>query len=203
MVEQAVASWGRVDVLHNNVGVSARARNSIVDLPPDEFAHVLTVNVHSMMLSSRFAIPAMIKSGGGSIINVGSQAALYPSQGAAAYASSKGAVISFTKALAVDHGKDGIRVNCIVVGMVITPMGLANRTDKPETEGERKKREEAEIERRRQLSLLGINGTAWDIGYAALFFASDESRYITGTSLLVDSGAALKVGIDRFVSWTR
>jgi NAD(P)-dependent dehydrogenase (short-subunit alcohol dehydrogenase family) len=188
----AVSRWGRLDILLNNVGVSARMRASVVDLPPEEWLRVMTVNVHSMMLMCKHAVPEMKKSGGGSIINISSFGGLFPSAGNNAYATSKGAVIAFTRSIAVDHGADGIRANCILPGMMATPMGLANKKGGAETEAEKLERQKSERDRRLKGTLLGIEGTGWDIGNAALFLASDEARYITGIDVLVDGGAALR-----------
>lgn len=191
-VAGTAAKWGRLDILLNNVGVSARIRTSVVDLPPEEWMRVFTVNVQSMMLMCKYAVPEMKKSGGGSIINISSFGGLYPSAGNNAYATSKGAIISFTRSIAVDHGQDGIRANCILPGMMATPMGLANKKGAVETESEKLERQKMERDRRLKGTLLGIEGTGWDIGNAALFLAGDEARYITGTYLLVDGGAALR-----------
>ncbi len=191
-VRQAAGTWGRLDILVNNVGVSARVRTTVVELPPEEWLRVLTVNVQSMMLMCKYAVPEMKKSGGGSIINISSFGGLYPSAGNNAYATSKGAIISFTRSIAVDHGADGIRANTILPGMMATPMGLAKKKGGPETEQEKVARHAAERDRRLNLSLLGIEGTGWDIGNAVLFLASDEAKYITGIDMLVDGGAALR-----------
>jgi NAD(P)-dependent dehydrogenase (short-subunit alcohol dehydrogenase family) len=120
----------------------------------------------------------MIKTaGGGAIVNVASIAALRP-RGMTAYSTSKGAVIALTRAMAVDHGAEGIRVNCIAPGPVFTPMVQPGMT--PEAR-----------ERRRQASILGIEGTGWDIGCAVRFLLSHHARYITGHTLVVDGGTTL------------
>jgi NAD(P)-dependent dehydrogenase (short-subunit alcohol dehydrogenase family) len=177
MVARTVERWGRLDVLHNNVGIGY-SRGTVLDIPEEEWERVQRVNVTSMLLTSRHAIPAIERSGGGSIINVSSIAALRP-RGLTAYSVSKGAVIALTQAMAVDHGPQGIRVNCIAPGPVYTPMVAAGGMD------------EELRERRRRASILGIEGTGWDIGYAALFLASDEARYITGIVLPVEGGVLL------------
>ena len=177
MVAQAVERWGRLDILHNNVGIGARG--TVVEVDEEEWERVLRVNVTGMMLSSKHAIPAMKASGGGAIVNISSIAALRP-RGLTAYSTSKGAVIALTQAMAVDHATDGIRVNCIAPGPVYTPMVYAGGMS------------EEMRERRRRASLLEIEGTGWDIGYAALFLASDEARYITGVVLPVDGGTVLR-----------
>jgi NAD(P)-dependent dehydrogenase (short-subunit alcohol dehydrogenase family) len=121
----------------------------------------------------------MLKTAGaGAIVNIASIAGLRP-RGMTAYSTSKGAVITLTQAMAVDHGADGIRVNCVAPGAVYTPMVY--------TEG---MSEEAR-ERRRKASLLEIEGSGWDIGYAVRFLLSDQARFITGHTLVVDGGATL------------
>lgn len=144
----------------------------------------MRVNVESMFLVSKFAIPAMVASGdGGAIVNVSSISALRP-RGLTAYSTSKGAVIALTKAMAVDHGRDGIRVNCVAPGPVLTPMVGGEGMD-PDSR-----------EQRRRASLLRIEGTGWDIGKAVRFLLSEEARYITGQVLVVDGGTTVR-GPDR------
>ena len=176
MVEAAVARWGKLDVLQNNVGIGGGGR--VPDIDEALWERVLRVNVTSMMLAAKHAIPAMIASGGGAIVNISSIAALRP-RGLTPYATSKGAVEALTRGMAADHTRDGIRVNCIEPGPVYTPMVYAGGM-----------RDEIR-ERRRQASPLGIEGSGWDVGYASLFLASDEARYITGVVLAVDGGVLL------------
>jgi NAD(P)-dependent dehydrogenase (short-subunit alcohol dehydrogenase family) len=176
MVERAVGRWGRLDILDNNVGIGGGG--SVVQVAEADWDQVMTVNVKSMMLAGKFAVPAMAAGGGGAIINISSISALRP-RGLTPYSASKGAVIALTRAMAIDHAKDGIRVNCIAPGPVYTPMVYAGGMS------------EELRERRRRASPLGIEGTGWDIGYAALFLASDEARYITGVVLPVDGGVTL------------
>jgi NAD(P)-dependent dehydrogenase (short-subunit alcohol dehydrogenase family) len=177
MVEGAVKRWGRLDILDNNVGISGRGTVAAVE--EKDWDLVMAVNVKSMMLTGKYAVPAMAAAGGGSIINISSIGALRPREDMTPYAASKGAVIALTRAMAVSHGKDGIRVNCIAPGPMYTPMvysrGMSEQTR----------------QRRKQASLLKIEGTGWDIGYAALFLASDEARFITGAVLVVDGGVTL------------
>jgi NAD(P)-dependent dehydrogenase (short-subunit alcohol dehydrogenase family) len=176
MVERAVSRWGRLDILDNNVGIEGQA--SVVSVTEEDWDRVMTVNVKSMMLTGKYAVPAMAAGGGGSIINISSISALRP-RGLTPYSTSKGAVIALTRAMAIDHAKDRIRVNCIAPGPMYTPMAYSGGMI-----------EEAR-ERRRRASPLGIEGTGWDIGYAALFLASDEARYITGVVLVVDGGVTI------------
>ena len=120
LVDAAVDRWGRLDFLDNNIGIGSRG--SVVDEKPDEYRRVMQVNVETMFLLSKHAIPAMIKTAkGGSIVNISSISALRP-RGLTTYTTSKAAVIGLTQAMAVDHGKDHIRVNCICPGPMYTPM---------------------------------------------------------------------------------
>jgi NAD(P)-dependent dehydrogenase (short-subunit alcohol dehydrogenase family) len=176
MVDEAVQRWGKLDILDNNVGIGGRA--TVVEADEAEWDHLMKVNVTSMMLTSKHAIPAMVRAGGGAIVNISSISALRP-RGLTPYSVSKGAVIALTRAMAVDHAGDGIRVNCIAPGPVYTPMVYAGGMS------------EELRERRRRASPLGIEGTGWDIGYAALFLVSDEARYVTGVVLPVDGGVTL------------
>ncbi len=176
MVDRATRRWGRLDILHNNVGIEGPG--SVVSTSEEEWDRVMTVNVKSMMLTGKYAVPAMAASGGGAIINISSISALRP-RGLTPYSASKGAVIALTRAMAIDHAKDGIRVNCIAPGPVYTPMVFSAGMSKEARE------------MRRRASPLGIEGTGWDIGYAALFLASDEARYITGVVLPVDGGVTI------------
>ena len=177
MVRAALDRWGRLDILHNNVGIGGRG--TVEQITEEDWERVQRVNVTSMMLTAKHAVPAMRASGGGAIINVSSIAALRP-RGLTAYSVSKGAVATLTQALAVDHGADGIRANCIMPGPVYTPMVYAaGMSDELR-------------ERRREASLLKIEGEGWDIGWAAVFLASDEARYITGAILPVDGGVAIR-----------
>ena len=176
MVDAAVARYGRLDVLDNNVGIGGRG--SVVDFPEADWENLMRVNVTGMFLASKHAIPAMIASGdGGAIVNISSISALRP-RGLTAYTTSKGAVIALTRAMAVDHGPDGIRVNCVAPGPVYTPMVW-----KEMSEGAR--------DARRRASVMGIEGTGWDIGLAVQFLASARARFITGQTLVVDGGATL------------
>ena len=177
MVAAALDRWGRLDILHNNVGIGGRG--SVVEMELEDWEHIMRVNVTGMMLASKHAIPAIKQSGGGAIVNISSIAALRP-RGLTAYSTSKGAVIALTQAMAVDHAPDGIRVNCIAPGPVYTPMVYAGGMS------------DELRERRRDASLLQIEGSGWDIGYAALFLASDEARYITGVVIPVDGGTVLR-----------
>jgi NAD(P)-dependent dehydrogenase (short-subunit alcohol dehydrogenase family) len=176
IVETAEGRFGRLDLLDNNVGIGSRG--TVLDETEENWRRVMQVNVDSMFLMAKHAIPAMRRQGGGAIVNVSSISALRP-RGLTVYTVSKGAVIALTRAMAVDHGRENIRVNCVAPGPVYTPMvyqrGMsANARD-----------------RRRQASALGIEGTGWDIGLAVRFLLSNQARYITGHTLVVDGGTTL------------
>ena len=172
MVDAAMQRYGRLDVLDNNVGISVRA--DVLEVTEEQWDKVMAVNVKSIMLAAKYAIPAMKKAGGGSIINVSSVAGLRANQ-STPYSTSKAAIVGMTRSMAGDHGRDGIRVNCILPGLIYGPM-TAPRMDE-------------EIRRkRREAGALGTEGTGWDVAWAAVFLASDEARWITGVALPVDAG---------------
>jgi len=176
MVEATLDRFGRLDFLDNNVGIGSRG--TVVDESEESWRRLMTVNVDSMFLAAKHAIPAMRRTGAGAIVNVSSISALRP-RGLTAYSVSKGAVIALTKAMAVDHGAEGIRVNCVAPGPVYTPMVYQRGMSPAAREG------------RRKASTLGIEGTGWDIGHAVRFLLSDFARYITGHVLVVDGGTTL------------
>ena len=175
MVEAAVQRYGRLDILHNNVGIGGSG--SVVEVDPDDWDRVMEVNVKSMMLMSKYAVPVMASGGGGAIVNISSISAIRP-RGLTSYTVSKGGVIALTQAMAVDHAKDGIRVNCILPGPVYSSMVAPNMS------AERR-------DTRRASSPLGIEGSPWDIGWAAVYLASDEAKWVTGLIMPVDGGVTL------------
>ena len=176
-VEAALKHYGRLDFLDNNVGIGSRG--SVVDETPENWRRLMQVNVETMFLVSKHAIPAMVRTAGrGAIVNISSISALR-ARGLTAYTTTKAAIIGLTRAMAVDHAKENIRVNCVAPGPVYTPM-VYSRQMSP-----------AGREARRRASVLGIEGTGWDIGHAVRFLLSAEARYITGQTLVVDGGATL------------
>jgi NAD(P)-dependent dehydrogenase (short-subunit alcohol dehydrogenase family) len=178
LVEACLDRWGRLDFLDNNVGIGSRG--SVVDEKPEEYRRVMQVNVETMFLLSKHAIPAMIRTAkGGAIVNISSISALRP-RGLTTYTTSKAAIIGLTRAMAVDHGADHIRVNCICPGPMYTPMVYARGMS-----------EKARAQRARA-SVLKTEGTGWDVGHAVKFLLSDHARYITGQVLVVDGGVTLQ-----------
>jgi NAD(P)-dependent dehydrogenase (short-subunit alcohol dehydrogenase family) len=177
MAAAAVERYGRLDILQNNVGIASD--QALERLTEDAWDRVMTVNVRSMAFAAQAAAPHMEESGGGAIINISSIAGLraYRPQ-SMAYTTSKAAVIGLTMSLAGQLGAKRIRVNCIAPGQVYTPM-VAGRLA---PDGRRE---------RAQAGLIQEEGTAWDIAWAAVFLASDEARWITGQTLLVDAGLSL------------
>jgi NAD(P)-dependent dehydrogenase (short-subunit alcohol dehydrogenase family) len=172
IVDQTVAAWGTVDILVNNVGISGPPETAVnVDLEAWDAA--LRTNVTSMMLMARYVIPHMIAAGGGAIVNLASIAG-YRGVPQLLYSTSKGAVINMTRSMAVAHGPDGIRVNCVAPGHVYTPM-VSGMSDESR-------------EHRRITAPLRTEGTGWDTGYAVAFLAGPDSRWITGIMLPVDGG---------------
>jgi NAD(P)-dependent dehydrogenase (short-subunit alcohol dehydrogenase family) len=175
MVEAAVERYGGLHILMNNVGIAALG--TVVDVTEEDWDRVLEVNLKGMMLTSKYAIPKMIASGGGSIINVSSIEALRSGTVAAIvpYTVSKGGILALTTAMAVQHGRENIRVNAIAPGFLYTPMVAPLLTEETR-------------ELRRRAAPLGTEGTAWDVAWAAVFLASEEARWITGVVLPVDAG---------------
>jgi NAD(P)-dependent dehydrogenase (short-subunit alcohol dehydrogenase family) len=170
-VGEAVDAFGGLDTVVNCVALSTGG-GSPVEVDLDTWERVMSVNLHATLLTARHTIPHLVAAGGGSIVNISSIAASR-GHGAGAYAASKAAMIGLTRDWAYEHGRDNIRVNCILPGHVYTPMG--NQT--PELR-----------ERRRRVGLLPTEGLAWDVAWPAVFLASEESRWITGVELPVDAG---------------
>jgi NAD(P)-dependent dehydrogenase (short-subunit alcohol dehydrogenase family) len=180
-VRQTVARWGRLDILVNNVGIGGPLGTAVeVDLL--EWDAAMRVNVTSMMLMAKYAIPEMRKAGGGSIINIASVAGLIGGHPSLLYPTSKGAVVQMTRAMASHHGAEGIRVNCIAPGLVYTPMVYSRGMS-----------EELRDQRRRR-SLLQVEGTGWDVGNGVLYLASEEARWVTGIVLPIDAGTTAGSG---------
>ena len=184
----AVEQFGNIDILVNNVAIIPRG--NVVDVTEEEWDQVFAVNLKSMMLMSKSCIKYMVSNGGGSIINISSTEGQRGQDWLpfVAYSTSKGAAVTLTTSMAVQHGKDNIRVNCIAPGMIYTPLIAPHISEEVRT-------------LRRMGAPLDIEGNAWDVANAAVFLASDNARWITGTTLPVDGGLLATQSlslIDRF-----
>lgn len=177
-VEEALSVFGRIDILCNNAGIIVR--KDVVDLQEPEWEAVLAVTLKSVYLLSREVIPHMARIGGGSIINTASGWALKGGPKAAAYCAAKGGVLNLTRAMAIDHGHQNIRVNCVCPGDIDTPM-LLNECGQLGEDPRQFMRDAADRP-------LGRVGVVSDVANAVLFLASDMSKWITGASLVVDGG---------------
>jgi NAD(P)-dependent dehydrogenase (short-subunit alcohol dehydrogenase family) len=181
-VDTVRAKFGGIDILVNNVGVSGPAGN-VTDVSLEDWDMAMRTNLSSMVFMSRFVIPLMRTSGGGSIVNVSSTAGLIAAQSERLfYPTSKGAIIALTRSMARQHGSDGIRVNCVIPGMVATPKSTEGVSSEV-------------LLQRAKMSFLPSEGTAWDVANAVLYFASDMARWVTGTTLIVDGGLIAGGGV--------
>jgi NAD(P)-dependent dehydrogenase (short-subunit alcohol dehydrogenase family) len=178
IVERTLNEFGRIDILFNNAGIIRRA--TVIDLNEQDWDRVMAVNVKSIFLMSKHVIPVMEKAGGGSIINTASGWGLAGGAKAAVYCASKGAVVLLTKAMAIDHGPQKIRVNCICPGDTDTAM-LRTEAQQLGEPGDNFLKEAAHRP-------LGRVGKPEEIAQAALYLASEASSFVTGTALVVDGG---------------
>ena len=174
-VQAAVASFGKLDILVNNAGVSRRF--GVEETSAQEWDYVMDVNVKGVFLGTKAAIPEMRKAGGGSIINISSQLGLVGmGESSPQYQASKGAVRIFTKSAAIQYAADGIRVNSVHPGPIVTPMTETRRSDAAV--------QQVMISR----IPLGRYGESEDVAYGVLYLASDESSFVTGSELVIDGG---------------
>ncbi len=188
VVEAARKAFGRIDVLHNNVGGSGTGR-SLDDITLDDWNQTIARNLTSAMLSCRAVLPAMLEQGGGAIVNVSSISSLrHLGVPTAVYSAGKAGLNRFTQNIAVHYAGKGIRANCVLPGYIDTP--FIRRPIGGQLSYVRKGFKSAEeyAAARDKLIPMGRMGTGWDVAYASLFLASDEAAYITGTTLVVDGG---------------
>ena len=175
VVKEATDRYGKLDILVNNAGVSARG--TIEETSVDDWDRVMGINSKGVFLGTRAAIPDTRKSGGGSIINISSQLGLVGmAESSPQYQSSKGAVRIFTKSAAIQYAPEGIRVNSVHPGPIVTPMTEARRSDSAV--------QQVMVSR----IPLGRYGESKDVAYGVLYLASDEASFVTGSELVIDGG---------------
>ena len=189
MAAEAERRCGRIDILHNNVGVSIAGGDAeLLGLTDEAFDRCVAINLRGTIMACKHVIPIMRTQKSGAIVNISSMAAwtAYPY---VAYKATKSAMISFTEQLAFQNASYGIRANVILPGLMNTPMAVDTRAREF-----KKSRAEVEAERDAKVPLRNKMGTAWDVANAALFLASDEAGFITGVALPVDGGSSVRVG---------
>ncbi|WP_200411479.1 SDR family NAD(P)-dependent oxidoreductase [Virgibacillus salexigens] len=175
-VDYTVETFGKLNVLFNNVGVTNINKDlDVVNIDLGEWDRIMNVNAKSVLLGSRYAIPHMVEAGGGSIINTASMGGVASDAIRTAYGASKAAVVNLTKYIATQYGKDYIRCNAVAPGLILTPAAESNMS-------------EAVLDIFKKYNALPYNGEPDDIGYTVLFLASDESKYITGQTIEVEGG---------------
>ena len=178
MVEAAVATYGRLDILFNNAGISIRG--TILEMGEESFDRLFAVNVKGVFLGCKAAIPLMVSQGGGVILNTASQLGVVGVEASVVYPATKGAVVQMTRCLALDHAADGIRVNAICPGPIDTPLARRGREETGDPE--------AALRNRLERIPLGRIGEAGEMADVAAFLCSDEASFITGAAILADGG---------------
>lgn len=187
IAEACLKTYGRIDVLHNNVGIGHVADQDAVSMDEEIWERIFRVNTKGIMLVCKHVLPAMIEARSGVITNISSIAAICTPPQLFAYKSSKAALNAFTQAMALKYASKNIRANVIMPGLIETPMA----TEQHVSGEERQKRNEM---RNKAVPLGRQMGNAWDIANASLFLASDEARFITGVLLPVDGGQSARTG---------
>ena len=188
MADACLAAYGRIDILHNNVGIGTGDRELTL-LEEEAWDRILAVNLKSAFLACKRALPVMRRQQSGAVINVSSLAAVAASIDLTAYKVSKAGLNALTQVTAIANARYGIRVNAIQPGLIETPMAIESLAQRQGISKEALIRE-----RNARVPLGGKMGTAWDVAHAALFLASDEARFITGVLLPVDGGQSARVG---------
>lgn len=187
LVKNCLDSHGRVDILHNNVGIGGSDAGP-AHIEEESWDHILAVNLKSVVFPCKAVLPSMREQRSGAIINISSIAAVC-STGIVAYKTSKAGINAYTQSLAIGNAKYGIRANVIMPGLMETPMAIEGIS-----KGLGIDKQELIKTRNAQVPLGGKMGTAWDVAHAALFLASDEAGFITGVALPVDGGQTARVG---------
>lgn len=188
-IEQTVTHFGGIDILLNNVGIVVAG--GVVDLPEEQWDRVFDINLKSAFLTMKYAIPHMIAGGGGSVINISSISGIrYLGKNYVAYYSSKAAMNHMTTVTAAEYASQQVRVNAILPGLMDTPMA---RTSAKNNWGATQEQLDEVWKKRVERVPMGWLGDAFDIAKAAVFFASDDSRFVTGQHLVVDGGTTLGV----------
>jgi NAD(P)-dependent dehydrogenase (short-subunit alcohol dehydrogenase family) len=180
MVDQCIQTFGRIDILHNNVGIVEPG--GPVEVSEESWDRVMNVNLKSIFLTCKYVLPHMEKQKYGSIVNISSIAGIIVPYPSVSYTASKAGVIALTRDIAIQYAKKGIRANSILPGLLNTPMVVASLTQSYGGDAAKM------IKRRDAKCPTGKQGEAWDVAYAALFLASDDAKYITATTLVVDGG---------------
>jgi len=182
-VDSCMDAFGRIDILHNNVGGSAIG--GPVEMDTETWDRNVDMNLKSVFLTCKYILPIMEKQGKGAIVNISSIAAICCGLGRnmISYHASKAALIQFTKAVAIQYAKKGIRANCVLPGLMHTPL-VSHRLAAQYSKGNLKEL----IKQRDEKCPTGKMGDAWDVAYASLFLASDEAKYVTATQIVVDGG---------------
>lgn len=177
-VKTAVDTYGEVNVLVNTAGVAGPFIAKAADHDVNEWDKLLAINLKGAFLGSKYSIPEMIKAGGGSIVTISSIGGLIGGQGGTGYGAAKAGLIGMTKNIAVDYGRDNVRANVICPGQIKTPMSAVLEDESA------KEAKQSYIDK----TPLGHFGDPIDVAYAALYLASEESKFVTGTELIVDGG---------------
>ncbi len=188
MVEACLRQYGRIDILHNNVGIGS-GDSDLVHLQEEAWDRILSVNLKSALFACKHVIPPMREQRSGAIVNISSIAATAAATELTAYKVSKAGIDALTQSLAIANAPYGVRVNAIAPGLIETPMAIETIS---RNRGIAK--DDLIRERNARVPLRGKMGTAWDVAHAALFLASDEANFITGIVLRVDGGQGAKVG---------
>ncbi len=182
--------WGRIDILHNNVGISVEGGDApLGNVTTKAFERIMDVNLLGTMLTCKHVLPIMRAQRGGAIVNISSASSYWTGHPTVLYPASKMAMISFTRQLAIQNADCGVRANSILPGLMDTPMAVDRRV-----EALGRTREDIAAERDSRVPLLGKMGTGWDVAHAALFLASDDAKFITGIEMPVDGGSLARVG---------